>query len=144
MNKKYIFILAIVLVALITLTAWIAISLGQENPNSPSRYSAVYLSSGDIYFGELSLFPKAKIKNPWLIQQTTNAQNQPELSIVPLSGAFWGPSKTVYLNTEQIVFWTRLRKDSQIAQYLSNPSEFSGNRSTNFGGNSLSGLNASN
>jgi len=121
-SKKFIFLFALVVIILVALTAWITISLGKENPNALSPYSAVYLSTGDIYFGKLSSFPKSKLENAWLVQRSVNAESEPELSVVPFSGAFWGPSDTIYLNAAEIVFSTRLRKDSPVALYLSNPS----------------------
>jgi hypothetical protein len=120
--KKILIILLIILVIVLGLGIWLGVKiLGRENPESPSKYSAVYLQTGDIYFGELSWFPWPSLKNVWLIQRTVDSQNQVQLGVVPLKNSFWGPIDKVYLNPREVVFWTKLRKDSQLVRALENP-----------------------
>jgi hypothetical protein len=120
--KKILIILLIILVIVLGLGIWLGVKiLGRENPETPSKYSAVYLQTGDIYFGELSWFPWPSLKNVWLIQRTIDQQNQAQLGIVPLKNSFWGPTDKIYLNPKQVVFWTNLRKDSQLVKALENP-----------------------
>lgn len=126
-SKKIAFILialVIVVVAVIALVgAWAAKTL-QLNPTGPSEYSAVYLSTGDIYFGKLDWFPKPRLTNVWFLQRTADAAGASQLGIVPFKNAFWGPVDKVYLNPTQIIFWTRLRNDSQVAKAFANPELF--------------------
>jgi hypothetical protein len=120
--KKILIILLIILVIVLGLGIWLGVKiLGRENPEAPSKYSAVYLQTGDIYFGELSWFPWPSLKNVWLIQRSVDQQNQVQLGIVPLKNSFWGPTDKIYLNPKQVVFWTNLRKDSQLVKVLENP-----------------------
>jgi len=120
--KKILIILLIILVIVLGLGIWLGVKiLGRENPEAPSKYSAVYLQTGDIYFGELSWFPWPSLKNVWLVQRTIDQQNQAQLGIVPLKNSFWGPTDKLYLNPKQVVFWTNLRKDSQLVKALENP-----------------------
>jgi len=120
--KKILIILLIILVIVLGLGIWLGVKiLGRENPEAPSKYSAVYLQTGDIYFGELSWFPWPSLKNVWLVQRTIDQQNQAQLGIVPLKNSFWGPTDKIYLNPKQVVFWTNLRKDSQLVKVLENP-----------------------
>jgi hypothetical protein len=101
---------------------WLGVKiLGRENPEGPSKYSAVYLQTGDIYFGELSWFPWLSLKNVWLLQRSVDEQNQVQLGVVPFKNSFWGPIDKIYLNPKQVVFWTNLKKDSQLAKALDNP-----------------------
>ena len=121
-SKKLLIILLIILVIVLVLGIWLGVKiLGRENLESPSKYSAVYLQTGDIYFGELSWFPWPSLKNVWLIQRSVDQQNQVQLGIVPLKNSFWGPTDKIYLNPKQVVFWTNLRKDSQLIKALENP-----------------------
>mgnify|MGYP001056881368 CR=1 FL=1 len=127
--KKVLIIILILLIIFLILGIWLGVKiLGRENPEAPSRYSAVYLQTGDIYFGELSWFPWPSLKNVWLIQRTVDQQNQIQLGVVPLKNSFWGPIDKIYLNPKQVVFWTNLRKDSQLIKALENPNilDFSG------------------
>jgi hypothetical protein len=121
-SKKLLIILLIILVIVLVLGIWLGVKiLGRENLESPSKYSAVYLQTGDIYFGELSWFPWPSLKNVWLVQRSVDQQNQVQLGIVPLKNSFWGPTDKIYLNPKQVVFWTNLRKDSQLIKALENP-----------------------
>jgi hypothetical protein len=120
--KKLLIILLIILVVVLGLGIWLGVKiLGRQNPEAPSKYSAIYLQTGDIYFGELSWFPWPSLKNVWLIQRSVDQQNQVQLGIVPLKNSFWGPTDKIYLNPKQVVFWTNLRKDSQLIKALENP-----------------------
>lgn len=125
--KKILIILIVIIVILVAVGVWLgswALGLGKPNNSGPSEYSAVYMSTGDIYYGKLDWFPWPKIKNVWFLQRGVNAQNQAQLGIVPFNTAFWGPVDEVYLNPKQIIFWTHLRNDSQVAKAFANPNVF--------------------
>ena len=100
---------------------WFGLSFGAANPAGPSKYSAVYLSTGDIYYGALSWFPSPRLAGAWLLQRGVDKNNQPQLAVVPFANAFWGPVGDVYLNPKEIIFWTKLRNDSQIVKLIENP-----------------------
>ena len=122
MLKKIIIFLVILLVVLIVVAVWIVSWLGRPSTLAPSPYSEVHLSTGDIYFGKLSWFPSPHLTNVWLLQRGVDAQNQQQLSFVKFSNAFWGPIDRIELNPKQIMFWTRLQKDSATAKAFENPS----------------------
>ena len=122
MMKKIIISLIILLVVLITVTVWLVSWLNRPSDLAASSYSAVYLSTGDIYFGKLSWFPWPKLTNVWLLQRGVDAENQAQFSFAQFAQAFWEPINRVYLNPKQIIFWTRLKKDSTAAKAFDNPS----------------------
>lgn len=86
-----------------------------------SPYSAVYLSTGDVYFGVLDWSPSPHIENPWFLQHNTNAQGQPTIGVYPLNQVAWGPAGSIYFNSQQIIFWTRLSSTSSVAEAMANP-----------------------
>jgi hypothetical protein len=88
---------------------------------SLSPYSAVYLSTGDVYFGILDWSPSPHIEDPWFLQRSTNAQGQATVGVYPFSQVAWGPSNAVYFNAQDIVFWTRLSSTSTVAEAMANP-----------------------
>ncbi|MGD1003601.1 MAG: hypothetical protein ABR884_03460 [Minisyncoccia bacterium] len=88
---------------------------------SLSPYSAVYLTTGDIYFGVLDWSPSPHIEDPWFLQRSTDAQGQSTVGVYPFSQAAWGPSDVIYFNAQDIVFWTRLSSTSSVAQLMANP-----------------------
>ena len=119
MNKKLI-IVALVVVVIVALGVWLAVSLTASGSGS-SEYSAVYLTSGDIYFGKLTWFPHPRLTSVWLLQRTVGEQNQPQLGVAPFTSAFWGPIDEIRLNPKEVIFWTRLRLDSELARAFRNP-----------------------
>lgn len=123
LNKKLVILLVVVIVVLIAVAVWVGVRLSSGAEGSrPSAYSAVMLANGDVYFGKLSWFPNPKISGPWALQRSLDANNQLQLNVVPLNQVFWGPVNEINLNSDQIVFWTRLRRDSQLVRVLENPS----------------------
>ncbi|MDO8536902.1 MAG: hypothetical protein Q7R94_01495 [bacterium] len=124
LSKKLVFILIAVVAFLVVLVIFVgswAFGLLNQDPAGPSAYSAVYLATGDIYFGKLSWFPRPHLKNVWFLQRTAGPDGQTQLGLAPFGSAFWGPVDEVYLNPKQIILWTRLRNDSQVAKAFMNP-----------------------
>lgn len=97
-------------------------STAVDNNGSLSPYSAVYLATGDVYFGVLDWYPSPHIEDAWFLERGTNAGGQATVGVYPFSQVAWGPSGTVYFNTQQIVFWTRLSSTSSVAEAIANPS----------------------
>lgn len=120
--QKLLIIILVLLIVILGVGVWLGINFfGSSNLDGPSEYAAVYLKSGDIYFGKLSFFPWPRLKNVWFLQRTLDGQNQPQLGILPFKNVFWGPVDKIYLNPQEIVFWTYLRKNSQLTEALRNP-----------------------
>ena len=117
-RKKKIVIITIVIVVLAVAGVWFGIRLGKPLDASLSKYSAVYLSSGDIYFGELSRFPYLRLRNVWFLQRGQDGQSQPQFAVAPLKRAFWGPADEISLNSRQVLFSTRLRADSPVVKAI--------------------------
>ena len=123
-TKNVIIAVVVVAVVLVAVGIWAGISIvgASQNPAGPSPYSAVYLTTGDIYYGKLSWFPKPHLTDAWVLQRTQDAKGQTHLSVAPFTSSFWSPVNEINLNPKAIVFWTRLRNDSKLAQAIENPS----------------------
>lgn len=82
-------------------------------------YSVVYLSTGEIYIGKLSSFPRLTLSDTYLLQIVPNVDDpsQSGYQLVPLSNTLWSPQK-IYLNEDQVIFTAPVRDDSQVAQTL--------------------------
>lgn len=82
-------------------------------------YSAVYLTSGEMYIGKLSTFPKLVLTDVYLLQIVTdpNDATKKTFQLAPIKDALWSPDK-VYLYKDQIIFTAPVRDDSQVAQTL--------------------------
>lgn len=117
MNKTNRILLGVVLVlvvVLIVLVAW-------QFFFSSSPFYAVYMKTGDVYFGKLQRFPSFGLTDVYtLAVNQQNAQNP--VSVQKFSNVFWGPSDFLKLNQDEVVWYTELRSDSQLLQLItSNP-----------------------
>lgn len=79
-------------------------------------YYAVYLRTGDLYFGKLVRFPYFGMKNVYTLQATQDPQNP--LRIQKFSEIFWGPSDYLKLNRDEIVWYTKLNSQGQLYKVL--------------------------
>ena len=113
-------ILAFIAVGVLVGMRWSGIGGSSQPALSP--YSAVYLSTGDIYFGKLDWSPAPHMEDAWFLQRGTDAKGNATVGVYPFSQVAWGPSDEVYSNSSQIIFWTRLNGTSSIAQLIANPS----------------------
>ncbi|MBI5220630.1 MAG: hypothetical protein HY978_02200 [Candidatus Liptonbacteria bacterium] len=121
MSKRLISILVVLVIVLIILGVWITVMLTRAPEQRASAFSAVYLASGDIYFGKLSWFPWPKLTNVWVLQRAVDEKGQTQIGVVPFANAFWGPVNQVSLNPRQVLLWASLREDSQVVKALENP-----------------------
>ena len=110
LNKILIGIVIILLIVLGAVLYWQKV--GFEKP-----YWAVYLNTGDIYFGKLNHFPSFSLSDVWFLQRNTNDAQNP-LSIAKFTNALWGPQDKIYLNEKNIIWKTKLREDSQILNFI--------------------------
>jgi hypothetical protein len=111
MNKTNKILLSVVVVLLLVIIGFV---VWKEVGGKPS-YAAVYLRTGDLYFGKLVRFPYFGLKQPYLLQvNRTNEQNP--LSVQRFKNVFWGPEDFMKINREEVVWYTSLRSDSELAQ----------------------------
>jgi hypothetical protein len=126
MKKNKIIFFGILIVVVIVLAVWVGILIAGmqsgSNPDSASPYSAVYLSTGDIYFGKLSWFPSPHMTDVWLITRSQDQSGQAQTSLIPFKSVLWGPMDEISFNSQDIVFSTRLKNGSQIVSAMENPS----------------------
>ena len=112
-NKVLSIIVIVLLAALVGIVVW-QVFFG-------SSYAAVYLKTGDLYFGKLVQLPSFGLKNVYMIQ--ANPQNtQTPLSIQKFTNVFWGPQDYLKINRSEVVWTTNLRADSQLLKvFKENP-----------------------
>lgn len=82
-----------------------------------ASYYAVYTRTGDIYFGKLAKFPSFGLKNVYTLQVNTQDQQNP-IRVQKFSDVFWGPEDYLKMNRDQVVWYTKLKSDGQLAQLL--------------------------
>src|SRR3989339_1701864 len=100
MSKSKLFIGLVVLILLVlVLVLVLGYMVFVKNNQSQKSYSVVYLASGEVYVGQLSLFPKMSLSDAYILQVTQDPKDATKnnFRLIPLKDALWSPDK-IYLN----------------------------------------------
>lgn len=86
------------------------------------KYHAVYLETGDMYFGTLrgGWLSTMRMDDVWLLQVNQENRETP-FSLTPLKSAFWGPKGGIEINRAKVVWTANLDKDGQVSAMLNDP-----------------------
>lgn len=131
-------ILAIVVIVLVVLGVLFRdkLGMGAKKDSNVSDYEAVFLTNGQVYFGKLTGRSDAYItlKDIYYLQVNqalqsggtqTQANQQPELSLVKLGNELHGPVDEMKINRDQVLFYEQLKNDGKVVQaikeYQKNP-----------------------
>lgn len=116
MRKVHFIYLAVILV-LVAAIIMLVLQFKSAMPWANKTYYGVYLTSGDIYFGELVRFPSLAIKDAYLLVRKGDG-------IEPASfrDAFWRPTGSVQLNYRNVIWIAPMGEDgwSMIQRAASN------------------------
>jgi len=127
--KKLLVILVVVLVVLVAVGVWVGLKLAsKDDGTSPSEYSMVMLSNGEVYFGKLSWFPRPRLENAWALQRAVDENNQVQISVNPVNRAFWGQTDFLYLNPREIISWAPLLENSELVKGMKDPASLQQNQ----------------
>lgn len=117
MKRKYLpIIISVVILAVAVVILLVSV---RKDGDRASDFTAVYMQTGDVYFGKMDWFPVPRLTNVWYIQRGSG-QN-PQVGIAPFKNAFWTPIDEIYINPKQIVFWTKIKGGSEMDEALKNP-----------------------
>lgn len=96
-----------------------AVFLYKKSQEEKKSYSVVYLTTGEVYVGQLSTFPRFKLDNAYLLQTVKDVADaaKSNLQLTPLSEAVWSP-KTLLLNEKNVVFYGPLKDDSKALEAI--------------------------
>lgn len=109
----------ILLVAVIILFIALGIVLYWQLDGFKQSYWAVYLNTGDLYFGQLNRFPTLSLSDVWFIQRNAQDTANP-FTLVKFEQAFWKPENKIYLSEKDIVWKAKLQDDSPILDTIKN------------------------
>jgi hypothetical protein len=118
-NKKMLQIGGIGLAALLVIAAlYFSLFVKQSG-----GYSVVHLSTGEVYIGRLSTFPRLTLADGHLFQAVQDPADarKSTFQLIPLKDALWAP-QYLYLNPDHVLFSGPLAESSNILQTLQNPS----------------------
>lgn len=131
-KKGLIWIIAIAAVVIaLVVGGWLMWSNSQSGATgvNSSRFQAVFLVNGQIYFGKLSDFNEKsfKLTNIYYPQaQTTESEKTdattPDASggiqLIRLGDEVHGPESEMYISKEQILYYENLKSDSKVSQLI--------------------------
>jgi len=114
MNNKYLLIICFCLLLFVLVSFYF-------NWQEKENYSVVYLSTGEIYIGKLSYFPKLTLTDAYLLQVLKDPSDSTKntFQLAPLSEALWSPER-IYLNREQVIFSGPMNESSKAFQAIKN------------------------
>ncbi len=114
--ENKLFKIAVIAFGIIIFSALLAVALIKLNvfQEEPAAYSVIYLSTGDIYFGELSQFPYPVLKNGYILQRDQNDG----VNLLPISSTVWEPAGGMRLNKDMIVFTAPLANTSAVYRMI--------------------------
>lgn len=109
-NKVLVGLVVVLAAALAAVIAW-------QAWGSAAPLYAIYLRTGDLYFGELVRAPYFGLKKVYLLQ--VNAANEANpVSVQKFTNVFWGPEDFVKINRDQVVWMARVSDESQLTQVI--------------------------
>lgn len=112
-NKFFINLILVLMVAGASYGGWYYF----QNQPEKSGYHAVYMTSGDIYFGRLKKFPHLALGNAYTLQRNPGNTETP-FNLVKFDDVFWGPEDILELNSANVLWIVELENDSQVVQYV--------------------------
>jgi len=124
-------ILGAALLVVVVAAGWLIMS---QNSLSGFKkdYQAIFLTNGQVYFGQVSKQNKAEVvvSDIYYLQVTTPLQQtaegqeqanpQGELSLVKLGNELHGPTDSMFINRDQVLFIEDLKDDSNVVQAIVN------------------------
>lgn len=129
-GKKIFLVLAliIVLVSGVFLAKYVSskikvkVASPTETPYAAENsYSVVYLTTGEIYIGKLSLSPKMELRDAYLLQNVKDKADatKSNIQLTPLKEALWAP-KQLFLNEKNVIFYGPIEEGSKAAEAIRN------------------------
>jgi len=91
----------------------------KRNETFKEGYHAVFLSSGQVYFGKLELIEGkrfVKLKDIFYLRsgETPVEEGQAGINLVKLGQELHGPHDAMNVNVDHITFWEKLRDDGPV------------------------------
>ncbi len=86
---------------------------------SAEKYQAVFLQSGQVYFGRLSdtSGDYVTLSDVYYLKEASEL-TQSNLNLVKLGGELHGPEDTIYIRKESITFWENMKDTSRVVQSI--------------------------
>ena len=119
MNKLNI-VLSVIVVILLVIVSLVFWKPNFLNSFTAPSYYAVYMITGDLYFGKMSWFTPHTLSDVRMIQRDQKDEKaEPTLSLVEFNkSVVWGPTGDLKLNEKNISWISKLSNESQVVQLI--------------------------
>ncbi len=127
----YIAFVVALAILLIAVLSSILLNKGTSNGEAGfvdnSKYQAVFLNGGQVYFGNIDDLNSKYLNLSDIYYLRVNQQVQPDqqsandandVSLVKLGCELHGPQDSMVINREQVIFWENLKEDGQVAKAI--------------------------
>ncbi|MFA5392134.1 MAG: hypothetical protein WC306_00355 [Candidatus Paceibacterota bacterium] len=115
--KKDKFFKMTLIVAIILLMVLVYISFINKTKAIKNPYYAVYLQTGDMYFGKILRFPRLTLSDVWFLK-ISDQKDQAGFDLIKFSNAMFGPADKMEINRENVVWISKLRDESNVVKYI--------------------------
>ncbi len=78
------------------------------------QYVALFLTTGDVYYGEKSGLTGNDLKNAFFLQKAQDGS----VGLQKFSDAIWMPVGNLHVMKDKVVFWSEMSTDSPIAKVM--------------------------
>jgi len=117
MINKDKFIKISLIIAIILLGALVYVSF-LNKIDKQLTYHAVFLNTGDMYFGKLSRFPRLALSDVWYLQVSTQENQQTGFNLAKFTNMVFGPKDKMEISKENVVWISKLTDDSQVVSFI--------------------------
>jgi hypothetical protein len=130
-NRLWLWIAAAVIaMALVGGVAWFLLrSSASSNAIDTTKYQAVFLTNGQVYFGKLELLNDnyLKLTNVFYIQSNTSTSSEnpqktttdsTNMQLIKLGSEVHGPEDEMIVARDQVLFYENLKSDGKVAKLI--------------------------
>lgn len=103
---------------------------GGDSAIDKSKFQAVFLSNGQVYFGKLDSLKGdyLELSNVYYLQvqqsvqpaKEENAADKSQVSLTKLGKELHGPTDKMNIKADQVLFWEDLKDDSTVVKAIKN------------------------
>lgn len=130
-KKGLVWTLAVaLLVVVLAIAGWFMWSNAQNGATgiNSSRFQAIFLNNGQIYFGKLSDFNDTsfKLTNIYYPQAQSTGEEEENstqdassgIQLIRLGDEVHGPESEMFISKEQVLYYENLKSDSKVSQLI--------------------------
>lgn len=121
-------VITLLLLGVIGALVWFGFRSNIDSTINHDRYQAVFLSSGQVYFGNLELMDSnyMRLTNVFYIQSDTATEdsegvdsvNDSNFKLIPMGDEVHGPESEMIIVRDQVLFFENLKPNSKVSELI--------------------------